>query len=74
MRQPIETAPKDGTVIVGIYEDREEDHVVWLESRQCMLSSVARGAGECGKGWASALCDFLPVDPPVYWRPLEAQP
>lgn len=74
MWKPIEDAPKDGTLIVGLYEDGEEDLIQWRDSRQCILASVAHGAGQRGPGWASALCDFLPVDPPTAWKPQDTTP
>lgn len=65
----MESAP-DSTLIEGLYADGSVDRVEWREHRQCVLASVAPGAGECGSGWVSADADYLPVDPPVKWRPL----
>jgi hypothetical protein len=65
--QPIETAPRNKSV-EGLTADGDVDLVEWRETRQCMLASVAKGAGECGPGWVSHLADQLPIDPPVNWR------
>lgn len=67
--QPMETAPKDGTYIIGLY-DEGEDEIRWEEQRKCILAQVAPGAGECGEGWESRLAGWLPVDPPKAWRPI----
>lgn len=66
----MEIAPRDGTLIAGLNADGDIDHVEYRETRQCMLASVAPGAGERGPGWVSAFADYLPIDPPVKWRPL----
>lgn len=65
----IETAPK-GVLVEGLNADGDIDHVEWRETRQCMLSTVAHGAGECGAGWISKEAGNLPVDPPTAWRPI----
>lgn len=69
--KPIETAPK-GTLVQGLNAEGDIDVVEYRETRQCMLSSVARGAGECGPGWVSELAGYLPVDPPIAWRAIES--
>lgn len=72
--QPIETAPKDGQTIFGIYEMSPDMNgpVMWSEGRVCMLGPRA---GECGAGWATApesgTDPNLPVDDPTHWLPLE---
>lgn len=48
---PIEQAPKDGTEIIGIYKDGEEESMVWNDDRYCMLG---RRAGSYPEGWSSA--------------------
>lgn len=65
----MDSAPR-WTLIEGLSDDGEVDQVEWRDNRQCMLASVAPGAGECGPGWVSKLADYLPVDPPIKWRPL----
>jgi hypothetical protein len=65
--QPMSTAPKN-KLIEGLTEDNEIDLVEYRETRQCMLSSVAKGAGECGAGWVSAIAGYLPIDSPIAWR------
>lgn len=64
-REPIETAPKDGTPIVGIDEDGSEDVIRWSEERYCMLG---RRCGSYPDGWESIDAGFLPVDAPPFWR------
>jgi hypothetical protein len=71
--QPMETAPK-GVLIEGLNFDGEVDLVEYRETRQCMLASVARGAGECGPGWVSANADYLPIDAPIAWRAVGKEP
>lgn len=70
-RLAIETAPKDGTVIVAYYDDAPEkdgDHVYWqAEGRCCVLGSRA---GSFPPGWTSVLAGHLPVDAPSHWEPL----
>ncbi len=65
--QPMDTAPH-GRLIDAINSDGNVDLVEYRQTRQCMLASVAHGAGECGPGWVSAHADYLPIDPPVGWR------
>lgn len=69
---PIETAPK-GILVEALNSDGDIDLAEWRDTRQCILSYVARGAGECGPGWVSSLAGYLPIDPPVKWRPLQAK-
>lgn len=68
--QPMETAPKDGRYIIGLYEDGE-DIIRWEEQRRCMLAWRNAGAGECGEGWESKIAGSLPVDPPKAWKPMK---
>jgi hypothetical protein len=69
---PIESAPKNAPVEV-LNADGEVDVAELVDSRQCMLASVARGAGECGPGWVSKLVDNLPIDAPMKWRQIRCQ-
>lgn len=75
--QPIETAPKDGTPIRGLYDDgRPEDEAIedglyWSEERYCILGAPQ---GSMGPGWVSREAGDLPVDAPAYWMPLPAPP
>lgn len=69
--QPIETAPK-GVLVEGLNADGDIDRVEWRETRQCMLSTVAHGAGEVGAGWVSKDAGNLPIDPPTAWRPIRS--
>jgi hypothetical protein len=64
---PIETAPKDGTVILG----PDGDEVYWSDQRFCALGMPA---GSCGPGWVSVLAGHLPVDAPTHWSPVPPPP
>jgi hypothetical protein len=69
--QPMETAPRDGTPIVGLYDgDGLDDGCLmrWSEERQCMLAGYAGGYGYFGPGWED--CEnHLIVDTPIAWLP-----
>lgn len=56
-------------LIEGLNFDGDVDLVEYRETRQCMLFTVAKGAGECGAGWVSANAGYLPIDAPMAWRP-----
>lgn len=67
---PIESAPKDGTIIVGKYKDTE-CLIRWSERPVCMLGPVNGGYPP---GWATAgdeTDNNLPMDPPTAWKPEE---
>ena len=66
--QPIETAPRDGSEILGSYGDGEEVGMFWSERPVCMLGNRCGGFPE---GWATDGNDTdrnLPIDEPCYWR------
>ena len=66
----IETAPRDGETIVGIYDDHEA-LIFWSERPVCMLGSRCGGFDP---GWATdgTETDYnLPVDPPLSWKPVD---
>ena len=66
--QPIETAPKDGIAILGLYPDGVLTDIYWSERPVCMLGSVNGGYPE---GWATAGRDTdynLPMDTPLMWK------
>jgi len=68
----IETAPRDGTEIIGIYDNGDEVAIVWSERPVCILGHRAGGFPE---GWATSGRDTdgnLPMDEPEYWRELTA--
>lgn len=68
--QPIETAPKDGTKLLVLYEwddNSTEYGVYFCETRQCMLGPRA---GECGPGFVSPE-NGLPVEP-THWMPRQS--
>jgi hypothetical protein len=72
---PIETAPRDGSVILTKMKDDPDDwadRVFWQrEGRCCILGSRA---GSLGEGWTSVLAGNLPVDEPQLWMPLPEPP
>ena len=64
----IETAPRNGEEIVGIYEDNTEVIMFWSERPVCMLGSRNGGFPE---RWATCGEDTdynLPLDEPKYWK------
>lgn len=70
-RRSISDAPRDGTVIVGLYDNGDECLTWWSKNRVCMLGPRA---GECGEGWATHHSETdhnLPMDAPPCWRPTE---
>lgn len=68
--QPLETAPRDGTEIIGLYET-DEVRIQWALERQCMLAGSAGGYGYFGPGWQD-MHNGLIVDPPDMWRSVKA--
>lgn len=66
--QPMETAPRDGTPIIGLYDGDGDCMIRWAEDRQCMLAGIAGGNGYFGPGWED--CEnHLIVDEPIAWLP-----
>lgn len=68
---PMEDAPTDGTVIMGLFGD-EPRAVCWAEERHCMLAESypgTPGIGLFGPGWEQAQ-DGLYCDEPDAWRPV----
>ncbi len=62
----IESAPKDGTEIIGLY-DSQEIEIRWAQSRVCMLAGVGGGNGHFGPGWEDTYNKLI-ADPPEKWR------
>jgi len=70
--QPIETAPKDGTVVL-LLSPEGEDEGHWEEVRYCVLGSPQ---GAFGAGWVDST-NNLPIYAefePTHWMPLPAAP
>lgn len=65
--EPISTAPRDGTEIMGIYDDNEEVEIRWSETRRCMMAGSAGGHGYFGAGWEDTYNKLI-VDEPKFWR------
>lgn len=71
--QPIETAPKTGTIIEVSYGDgsnpSDNTLAIWSERPVCMAGTINGG---CAPGWATTIeciCDTnLPMDEPNLWR------
>lgn len=68
---PVENPPAEGIIVVGDFADGEE-LIEYRSERQCMLSSVAQGAGQVGAGWVSVDAGYLPIDPPKRWRHMQS--
>lgn len=68
---PMDTAPRDGTTIMGKYPDGEEP-IRWSERPVCMLGNRCGGFPP---GWATPpygdVDANLPMDPPEAWREIE---
>jgi hypothetical protein len=62
----LESAPRDGTNIEGLYGD-DVCLIRWAETRRCMLAGIGGGNGYFGAGWEDD-CNGLIVDPPDAWR------
>jgi hypothetical protein len=63
----MESAPTDGTPIIGLYDDGEED-IFWSERPVCMAGPVNGGHPE---GWATCgdhTDHNLPMEKPNKWR------
>ena len=66
---PLEDAPRDGTSIIGLYDDDEEAAIMWSERPVCMLGLRCGGFPA---GWATDGTETdrnLPMDAPKAWRP-----
>lgn len=62
---PISEAPKDGTVIRGIYSEDTSSGVNmrWEQDRYCMIGSPQ---GYCGPGWFD-VDEKLPLEEPSFF-------
>lgn len=68
--RPIETAPRDGSLLRVRYANGDEDTACWQEARTCMLGrspGMPASAGQCGPGWVSSEAEYLPIDEPDFW-------
>lgn len=62
--------PENQIVLCANIEDIENSFLgYWTERRQCMLSTVAAGAGECGEGF-NDLLNHLPCSDVTHWLPI----
>lgn len=75
--QPIETAPRDGTVILFLTEESRVESGCWVDAE--ILGSDAGWLS--GSGWTMPGRSFgdprhhhPPIDPPTHWMPLPAPP
>lgn len=71
MNKPINTAPVDGTEIIGVYKDGTEELIFWNDHRYCMLGPRN---GSFPPGWSPAsdgVDSNLPLDDKeiIEWRP-----
>jgi hypothetical protein len=64
---PMSDAPKDGTLIWGLYDDGP-CLIRWAEQRRCILAGIGGGNGYYGAGWEDDENGLI-VDPPTAWRP-----
>lgn len=62
--QKMGSAPRDGTIVLGLNRDGSTDRVYWSTDRCCILG---RRAGSYSDGWMSDNVG-LPVDPPRKWK------
>jgi hypothetical protein len=67
-KHPISEAPKDGSSILGIYDDGAEIEIRWSEQRRCMLAGIGGGNGFYGPGWEDCENKLI-VDEPKFWKP-----
>jgi hypothetical protein len=58
--QPIETAPKDGSVIIGWHKKWQELSMIDFDNRE--------------KKWMGRFPGFIPFDQPTHWMPLPPPP
>lgn len=69
----MDSAPKDGSTIIGLMPDGSECEVNFAQERTCMMAGYAGGYGYFGPGWEQTDCRLI-VDDPVAWRPYSRQP
>lgn len=65
--QPMETAPEDGTEILGLDEGGNEFEFRYAETRQCMLAGIGGGNGYFGPGWEDVYNGLI-IDTPIKWK------
>ncbi len=65
--QPMDTAPTDGTEILGLDEDGNEFEFRFAERRQCMLAGIGGGNGYFGPGWEDVFNGLI-IDTPIKWK------
>lgn len=65
--QPMDSAPRDGRAIVGLFDGEQVD-IRWASERVCMLAGTAGGNGYFGPGWEDVE-NHLVCDEPSAWKP-----
>jgi hypothetical protein len=62
--QPIESAPKDGTIVL-----------IWIEARSWMLPAYWGRDNEINPpGWIGGHCRVMHIDQPTHWMPMPYPP
>lgn len=65
----MDTAPTDGTPVVGLVEG-ESVEVRWAEEPRCMLAVFSGGVGAFPPGWEDTF-NGLASPEPTAWKPIE---
>ena len=69
----LDSAPQDGTPIIGLYDGADECEIYWSDRPVCMLGERCGGFPA---GWATHGNDTdfnLPMDAPEAWRELNTE-
>lgn len=65
--QPIETAPKDGQVVLGYGPDRDDIHLIWFGSDSQMREDWFLAKAPYNKTYQG-------IEHPTHWMPLPESP
>jgi hypothetical protein len=72
--QPIDTAPKDGTIVLGYFDNDDEtffmSEIMWIKSDEWFIGSASAPLGP--SQWFSLLRQGIVI--PTHWMPLPAPP